>query len=202
MPSKTTPRKKPRAQGAPRSKTARRPKPAQLPARLRAYALLIYVAGAVIVLDQFTKNWVRANLAYGQTWMPWEELAPYARIVHWQNTGAAFGMFQSGGGVFAVLAILVAGMIVYYFPRLEPGDWAVRLAMSLQLGGALGNLIDRLQHGHVTDFVSIGSFPVWNIADASITCGVAVLVLDLLFNRERRELAHGAPAKGDDKPAN
>lgn len=169
---------------------------------LRSYLSLVLISGTIIVLDQLTKNWVRMNLAYGQTWMPWEELAPYARIVHWQNTGAAFGMFQNAGGIFAVLAILVAGMIVYYFPRLEPGDWAVRLAMSLQLGGALGNLIDRLQHGHVTDFISISSFPVWNIADASITCGVVVLVLDLLFNRERREQAHGAPAKGDDKPAN
>ncbi len=169
---------------------------------LRSYLSLVLISGTIILLDQLTKNWVRANLAYGQTWMPWEELAPYARIVHWQNTGAAFGMFQNAGGIFAVLAILVAGMIVYYFPRLEPGDWAVRLAMSLQLGGALGNLIDRLQHGHVTDFVSIGSFPVWNIADASITCGVVVLVLDLLFNRERREQGHAASAKGDDKPAN
>lgn len=176
--------------------------PTQPRINLRSYLSLVLISGSIILLDQLTKSWVRANLAYGQTWMPWEQLAPYARIVHWQNTGAAFGMFQNAGGIFAVLAVLVAGMIVYYFPRLEPGDWAVRLAMSLQLGGALGNLIDRLQHGHVTDFISIGSFPVWNIADASITCGVAVLVLDLLFNRERREQAHGAPAKGDDKPAN
>src|SRR5690606_23984186 len=95
-------------------------------------------------------------------------------------------------------AILVAGMIIYYFPRLEPGDWAVRLGMSLQLGGALGNLIDRLQHGHVTDFISIGNFPIWNIADAAITCGVAVMILDMLLNPLRRQPAASASAHGDD----
>jgi len=165
----------------------------------RSYLSLLVIAGAVVLLDQWSKTWVRDNLALGQAWMPWEQLAPYARIIHWQNSGAAFGMFQNAGAFFAVLAILVAGMIVYYFPRLGPADWAVRLAMSLQLGGALGNLIDRLQHGYVTDFISVGSFPIWNIADASITCGVAVMVLDMLFNPVHRQSASTAPAPGDDQ---
>lgn len=165
----------------------------------RSYLMLLLIAGTVLLLDQWTKTWVRDNLALSQTWMPWEQLAPYARIVHWQNSGAAFGMFQNAGAFFAVLAILVAAMIVYYFPRLEPGDWAVRLGMSLQLGGALGNLIDRLQHGHVTDFISIGNFPIWNIADASITCGVAVMILDMLFNPAHRKPATPAPVQGDDQ---
>ncbi|MCW5873925.1 MAG: signal peptidase II [Anaerolineales bacterium] len=166
---------------------------------LRSYLSLVLVSGAIILLDQLTKAWVRDNLALSQTWMPWEQLAPYARIVHWQNSGAAFGMFQNAGAFFAVLAILVAGMIIYYFPRLEPGDWAVRLGMSLQLGGALGNLIDRLQHGHVTDFISIGNFPIWNIADAAITCGVAVMILDMLFNPTHKKPAATAPVHNDDQ---
>lgn len=169
---------------------------------LRSYLSLALVSGAIILLDQLTKTWVRDNLALSQTWMPWEQLAPYARIVHWQNSGAAFGMFQNAGAFFAVLAILVAGMIIYYFPRLEPGDWAVRLGMSLQLGGALGNLIDRLQHGHVTDFISIGNFPIWNIADAAITCGVAVMILDMIFNPLHRKPAASASAHGDDQVSN
>ena len=165
----------------------------------RSYITLLLIAGTVVLLDQWTKTWVRDNLALSQTWMPWEQLAPYARIVHWQNSGAAFGMFQNAGAFFAVLAVLVAGMIIYYFPRLEPGDWAVRLGMSLQLGGALGNLIDRLQHGHVTDYISIGNFPIWNIADAAITCGVAVMILDMMFNPVHRKPASPAPAHGDDQ---
>ena len=110
--------------------------------------------------------------------MPWEWLRPYARIVHWYNSGAAFGLFQNGAIVFTVLAIVVAGLILYYFPRTSPHDWTLRLAMGLQLGGALGNLIDRLtRSGQVTDFISLGAFPVFNVADASITVGVIVLVL-------------------------
>lgn len=166
---------------------------------LRSYISLGLIAGTVILLDQLTKSWVRIHLALGQTWMPWEPLAPYARIVHWQNSGAAFGMFQNAGGLFAILAVLVAAMIIYYFPRLGPQDWAVRLAMSLQLGGALGNLIDRLQHGYVTDFISVSTFPIWNIADASITCGVIVLILDVVwFNRGRQDTA-STPVQGDDR---
>lgn len=166
---------------------------------LRSYISLGLIAGTVILLDQLTKSWVRTHLALGQTWMPWEPLAPYARIVHWQNSGAAFGMFQNAGGLFAILAVLVAAMIIYYFPRLGPQDWAVRLAMSLQLGGALGNLIDRLQHGYVTDFISVSTFPIWNIADASITCGVIVLILDVVwFNRGRQDTAP-TPVQGDDR---
>jgi signal peptidase II len=109
--------------------------------------------------------------------VPWDWMLPYVRIVHVQNTGVAFGMFQGFGDIFSIIAIIVALIIVFYFPRVPASDWSLRLAMSLQLSGALGNLIDRLTIGHVTDFVSVGNFPVWNIADASITIGVIVLIL-------------------------
>lgn len=156
---------------------------------LRNYVLLLLVAGTVILLDQWTKNLVRSNLAFGETWMPWAWLAPYARIVNWHNTGSAFGLFQQYGGIFAVLAVLVAGLIIYYFPHIEAEDWALRLAMSLQLGGALGNLIDRLSYGYVTDYVSVGNFPVFNVADSSITAGVVVLLLYTWLD------SHQAPAE-------
>ncbi|MCW5876983.1 MAG: signal peptidase II [Anaerolineales bacterium] len=143
-----------------------------------AYLSLLLVAGAVIAFDQLTKAWIRDTLGFGESLTPWPEL-PFLRLLHWRNTGAAFGMFQEGGGVFAVLAILVAAMILYYFPRIPREEWLLRLAMSLQLGGALGNLIDRLQLGYVTDFVAVGGFPIFNVADASITSGVVLLMLSL-----------------------
>ena len=142
----------------------------------RNYLMLIVVAGTIILLDQWTKGLVRANLSSGETWMPWPWLAPYARVVNWHNTGSALGLFQEYGGIFAILAILVSALIIYYFPRIDSDDWPLRLAMSLQLGGAIGNLIDRLNFGYVTDYVSIGTFPVFNVADASITGGVLVLL--------------------------
>ncbi len=144
----------------------------------QAYLSLLAVSGAIIALDQWTKGWIRDHLAFGESLTPWPQL-PFLRLLHWKNTGAAFGMFQEGGGIFAILAVLVAGMILYYFPRIPREEWAVRLAMSLQLAGALGNLIDRLRLGHVTDFVAVGGFPIFNVADASISIGVVLLLLSL-----------------------
>lgn len=137
------------------------------------------IAAVLVALDQWTKWLVRTNMPAGQSWMPesLQWLSPYARIVHWYNRGAAFGMFQEGGMVFTVLAFIVVAAIIYYYPQVSRVDWPLRLAMSMQLGGAIGNLIDRLTIGHVTDFISVGTFPVFNIADASISVGCVVLLL-------------------------
>ena len=140
----------------------------------------------MIALDQWTKWLVRTNIPFQQAWLPesllW--LMPYARIVHWSNSGAAFGSFQNGNTVFTILAIIVIIAILYYYPRVEAGDWALRLAMGLQLGGAAGNLIDRLMAGKVTDFISIGNFAVFNVADSSISVGVAILVLGVWIKEQ------------------
>ncbi len=161
--------------------------------RIKDYLVLIGVAGTVIALDQWTKWLVRENITFGAQWLPagWEWLSPYARIVHWYNSGAAFGMFQNGNMVFTVLAFIVIGAIIYYYPQVEANDWTLKLAMSLQLAGAAGNLIDRLMRGKVTDFISIGVFPVFNVADASISIGVAVLLLGVWI-KERYEKTRAA----------
>lgn len=155
---------------------------------LRDYLVLLGLAGIVVAFDQWTKWLVRTNLPYQGTWLPnWLNwLSPYARIVHWYNSGAAFGSFQNGNYVFTALAIIVIGAILYYYPRVEPSDWTLRLAMSLQLGGAAGNLVDRLLMQKVTDFISVGNFPVFNVADSSISIGVVVLLLGVWI-RERAE---------------
>jgi len=147
---------------------------------------LLIIAGIIVLLDYYSKDLVRRTLSLGESWMPLEWLTPFARIVHWRNSGAAFGMFQSGGLIFTGLAIVVSIFIIYYFPQVPKEEWALRLAMGLQLGGALGNLIDRLLHdGYVTDFLSVGSFPVFNVADSSITMGVCVLILGVLISEQK-----------------
>jgi len=151
---------------------------------LRDYLTLFAIGGTIIILDQFTKTLVRMNLALGEMWSPWEWLEPFARIVNWKNTGAAFGMLPSLGDFITILAFIVAIAIVYYFPRVPREDWTMRLAMGLEFGGAVGNLFDRLTIGWVTDFVSIWRFPVFNIADLSITLGVIVLLLGV-WSQER-----------------
>lgn len=149
---------------------------------LRAYALLFCVAGLIVALDQWTKYLVRTRLAFMESWSPWEWLAPYARIVHWNNTGAAFGLFQGFSTVFMVLAIVVALAIIYYFPTVSSKEWVIRISLCMQLGGAVGNLVDRFMfNGKVTDFISLGNFAVFNIADASISVGVTILLLVVLY---------------------
>jgi signal peptidase II len=152
------------------------------------YLFLVLIAGIIISLDQWTKALVRANIPLGTDWLPngmaW--LLPYARIRHWYNSGAAFGIFQNGNLVFTILAIIVILLIFYYFPRTERNDWWLRVALSMQVAGAAGNLIDRLFFAHVTDFISVGRFAIFNVADASISVGVAVLLLGVLL-KERAE---------------
>ncbi|RPJ51173.1 MAG: signal peptidase II [Chloroflexi bacterium] len=156
---------------------------------VRTYWLLILVAGTIIVIDQITKAYIRANFVEGvDMWAPWPWLLPYARIIYVTNTGVAFGMLQGMGSIFMILAIIVSIAILYYFPRVPALDWTLRLALGFQLAGALGNLIDRLRfQGRVTDFISVGDFPVFNIADASITIGVLILLLGITLQERRQK---------------
>ncbi len=171
---------------------------------VKDYFVLLGVSGSVIALDQWTKWLVRENLPFQGTWLPerlgW--LSPYARIVHWYNSGAAFGMFQDGNLIFTVLAFLVIGAIIYYYPRVETEDWTLKLAMGLQLSGAAGNLIDRLIMGKVTDFISVGTFPVFNVADSSITVGVIVLLLGVwIKERNDKKKINKQVSEGKDQSA-
>ncbi len=148
---------------------------------------LLLVAGLVIALDQASKHLIRTHLALGEVYRPDLWLTQYVRILHWKNYGAAFGIFQSLGGFFTILSTLVSLAIIYYYRQVPPQERLIRLAMGLLLGGAVGNLIDRLHQGYVTDFISVGKFPVFNIADASITLGVAVLFLGMWLQERRRK---------------
>jgi signal peptidase II len=165
------------------------------------YLNLLGIAGVVVALDQWTKWLVRENIPFATQWLPkgMEWLMPYARLVYWHNTGAAFGMFQDGAAVFTILAFVVIGAILFYYPKIESEGWMFRLALSLQLAGAIGNLIDRLIHdGKVTDFISVGTFPVFNVADSSITVGTALLILAVwLSERAEKQFQAESDAQGD-----
>jgi signal peptidase II len=160
----------------------------------KKYFPLFGVVGVVLLLDQWTKWLVRSHIPLNGSWLPdgmmW--LAPYARLVFIYNKGAAFGMFQNGGLVFTVVAVLVAAGIVYFYSQIDPQDWPLRLATGLYLGGVLGNLIDRLTQGQVTDFISVGTFYIFNVADASINVGVALLLIG--YWRSERMKANQSPA--------
>jgi signal peptidase II len=147
--------------------------------------LIYWVAALVLVIDQYSKYLVRTNLAVGEAWSPTPELMPYIRALHIENTGAAFGMFQNLGLVFMVVAIIVSLSILYYSFQVPEGQLGLRVILGLILGGALGNLIDRVAFGPVTDFISVYTFAIFNVADASISCGVALMLLLMLFERKK-----------------
>lgn len=154
---------------------------------LTDYVWLLLGAGFIVAVDQLTKEWIRNTLSLGEIYRPEHWITPYARILHWTNTGSAFGLFPNMSGVLTVLAFIVAAAIIYYYPQVPRQDWVLRLAMIMQLGGAVGNLVDRLIQGHVTDFISVGNFPVFNVADASISTGVAILMAGIYFSEKQEK---------------
>ncbi len=149
-----------------------------------ALPTILGLAFIIFGLDQITKFWVLQNIPYGHSWKFWPDFAEIIQFTYIRNTGAAFGLFPQMGTVLLIIAIIVVLGIVF-FHRLLPVEtiW-VRLSLGLQLGGASGNLLDRIIHGFVVDFIDISIFPIFNIADASIVCGVAILAY-LLWNEDQ-----------------
>lgn len=154
------------------------------------YGLLLTVALVCVIIDQVTKRIVEANIDLYQT-VPF--IAPYLNWTRTQNFGAAFSLFQNGGLFFIIVAMIVTGVILYYAPRLPVSDRISRVAMGMQLGGALGNVIDRLRQGYVTDFIhfsipQIGfDWPVSNFADIFIVSGVILLIVTSFMNDGKKD---------------
>jgi signal peptidase II len=148
--------------------------------------ILFVIAIAVILLDQFSKNLVEQSLALYEVWAPFPALEPYFRFIHAANTGAAFGLFPDISLFFGLMALLVSGFIIYYNHTLPADNRWLRVALGLTLGGALGNLIDRLRLGHVTDFLDFGPWPVFNVADMAVVSG-AILLGWLALQESRQE---------------
>jgi signal peptidase II len=149
------------------------------------------IAAAVVALDQVTKVTIRAVLSPGEAWPDRDWLL---NIVNVSNSGAAFGILQ-GQTVFLIVTSLigVAAIVLYYlYPPLEHG--LLRFALGLQLGGAAGNLIDRIRFGEVTDFINFDFWPAFNVADASISIGVVTILWFFLMLEGER--LRGPPAAG------
>lgn len=164
----------------------------------KKYAVLLIIIAVIVGLDQWTKWLVRANLSLNTSWLPealnW--LFPYARITYIQNKGASFGLFQDGKVVLSILAVLVIIAAIYYVLTVDFADGWILAAAGLYIGGAVGNLIDRLTIGSVTDFISVGTFYIFNVADASINVSVAMLLL-ILWIHERRKPNMTTPTEGE-----
>jgi signal peptidase II len=172
------------------------PRPSRLAARWRNDLVFFFIAAIIISLDQFTKWLIRSNLEFGEAW---DREFWILRIIHVTNSGAAFGILQGQTTFLIVTSLLGLGAIVLYYiyPPMEHG--LIRIALGMQLGGAVGNFIDRVRLGEVTDWVDVGTFPTFNVADASISVSiVAVLAFFVLEDFRPRPPALGPPP--DDGP--
>lgn len=149
--------------------------------KIRAYAEMAGIAAFVFVIDQLSKLWIRSNLALRETITPIPAIGSWFRIIHWKNTGIAFGLFQGNGWILTTIGIIVVIGIIIYSSQVVNGPAYWRVALALELGGALGNLADRLNPalGYVVDFIWIGNFPVFNLADSAIVIGAIVLILGM-----------------------
>jgi signal peptidase II len=153
--------------------------------------ILFAVAGVVsIVLDQWTKVLARTHLKAMGPWRAKVIVPNYFDLRYSENTGVAFGMGQTlpGGRIILTLvAVLALSLVGYYLKRSGPRQYRLHLALGLVGGGAIGNLIDRIAFGRVTDFIvwKVGQheWPAFNVADAALVVGVALMAIDMLFDR-------------------
>lgn len=150
---------------------------------MRDWRLWLLYSAAVIGLDQLSKHWVVQAFSYGDS-LP---LTSFFNLVRAHNSGAAFSFLAGAGGwqrLFFITVASVASAVIFHLLRKHHRQTLFCLALSLVLGGALGNLIDRVRWGYVVDFLDFfyGSYhwPAFNVADMAITGGVMLLILDSL----------------------
>jgi signal peptidase II len=181
---------------APETPTARRPS-----LRWRRDLLFFSIAAFIVGLDQLTKWWVRDHLALYEQWPDHSILG--ARIIHVVNSGAAFGILQGQTPFLIVTSLLGLGAIVLYYvyPPMEHG--LIRVALGMQLGGAIGNFIDRVRVGEVTDFIDVGRFPTFNVADSSISISIAAVLIFFALQEadEGRKRASSPPVDAGSTPS-
>ena len=139
--------------------------------RLAPFGRALVLALAVVIVDRITKHLVVTGITVGDQ----HRLVPGVNLVHVRNSGVAFGFFSGGGALVLVLTLAALGALVVYFV-LRPTRRGLWVPTGLLVGGAVGNLIDRLVNGPVTDFIKLPLWPAFNVADMAITFGVLALL--------------------------
>ena len=170
---------------------------------MRKWIILAGSLSGAAALDQISKGWVTANLLPYESLAPIPALAPLIQLTRSSNTGAAFGILPLAGDVFLIVALLIVAAILWFVRKLSADARFLPFAFGLVIGGAIGNILDRLQHGHVIDFIHY-QIPqvisnVSNLADHAIVAGVLLVIVESVW-RDRREKAQ--PAKAAEETAN
>ena len=151
--------------------------------------MLILATTVIVGLDQLTKYLVREYMSYGQS-IP---ETGFFRLTYYTNSGTIFGLFPNIPVILTIASVVAIVCLIYFYrTQKNVGVW-LRVSIALLLSGAIGNFIDRVSMGEVTDFIDVGMWPVFNIADSAITCGIFLLLLvtvvlpELGKSKERKE---------------
>ncbi|MEL6524306.1 MAG: signal peptidase II [Chloroflexota bacterium] len=149
---------------------------------MRKWFPLIIIGSITLLIDQIAKWWVINNMLLGETRLIAPFLQPYLQITRATNSGIAFGIGEGGSPAFLVLSVIIVGLLLYVYTNTETQFRVQLIALSFVIGGALGNIIDRIRFNHVVDFVHI-TIPdfisnVSNFADHFIIIGVVILLID------------------------
>jgi signal peptidase II len=154
------------------------------PPRLAWFRDMLLPATIIVVFiaDQLSKYAITSTLALHESW-PAEG---FFRITHGTNTGTAFGLFPNQTAVLVVLSLFAIAFLVYFYRTEALSSRLLRFAIGLQLGGAFGNLVDRVRAGEVVDFIDVGWWPIFNLADSSIVVGIAVLMSVVVLGSDRK----------------
>lgn len=157
----------------------------------RQILLFVLVALLVAAIDQVSKTWIRTNLELGQS-LP---VTGWLKLTYVHNSGSAFGLFPEHSQVLLVIALI--GIAFFIIIMLFARRWLpvldnlpARIALGLMLGGNIGNVIDRIRIGYVTDFINFGFWPAFNAADSALVCGsiiIAFILLVSIFNEKDRD---------------
>jgi signal peptidase II len=144
----------------------------------------------VIVLDQLTKSWVVQYFVVPNSRDPIPLLGPFLELAYVQNSGVAFSLLTSDSIKFLFIALAIAVIGYLYWRNRENGSLLLKFSFGLVVGGALGNLIDRLRYGQVVDFLDFHAagwhWPAFNVADSAIVVGVGLMLIDSLIGEKRR----------------
>jgi len=164
----------------------------------RKWLILGIVIALTLGVDQLTKRLVLAELDFGETAQPIPALVPLFQITLSYNTGAAFGFLPQAGDIFLVIAVIVIIAMIIFYPRLPDSARITRYGIGLVSGGALGNAVDRLDHGAVVDFIHY-TIPgvisnVSNLADHAIVFGVLLILIESWRTEEPKPAATAADA--------
>lgn len=138
----------------------------------------LLLAVVIVIIDQLSKFYIQGHMVIG---MSTPVIQDVFHITYILNPGAAFGLFEHQTAFFVIIAICMCLAAIYFYPQIPKHHQLVRAGMGLMVGGAIGNVIDRINTGYVVDFFDLRIWPIFNIADIGIVCGVGCIIFSILY---------------------